>query len=338
MMVVLYHFHENLYPAVAEWYPATITALQLHGNLGVDVFFVLSGFVIAHSVRDGERSWSYFGRFAFRRSIRLDPPLWATICIELLLIRLSLAIVPELGTPIPHWPQILANLTYTQRFLGLGDIVPVLWSLTFEVQFYVVLVGALVVARQLPRNSRAGAPLFVAAYLYSLFIWLGAVPSPVRGLFIDRWFQFALGIAAWAFFAQRITKAQFSALVVCTVCAIVVLRPAEYRFLSTAAALMTSAALALVGANGRMGTILNSTIPQFLGTISYSLYLLHLSVGWRFITLMKRLIGPELGAVAGTAVLAGAVILSVLAAWMMHALVESPSMRLARRIRLPQRP
>lgn len=336
MMVVVFHLHENLQPAARAWLPRVVSALFLNGNLGVDVFFVLSGFVIARSVSEGERSWRYLGRFGLRRSIRLDPPLWATIFIEIVLIRISLMLFPHLGTPLPSWSQIAANVTYTQHFLGIGDIVPVFWSLTYEVQFYVVLVGVLVLLRRVSLTPNRAIWLFVAAFCYSVGIWLGLFPEPLRGLFIDRWFQFALGIAAWAAFAKRITTTQFVVLCAITLGAVVAAGPAPYRAHSSEVAVLSAALLAFVGLTGRMNTVLSGRLLQFLGRISYSLYLIHLSVGWRFISVVRVKFGPELGPLLGTTAFLGGILLSVLAAWMLHAALEAPSMRLARSIRLPR--
>jgi peptidoglycan/LPS O-acetylase OafA/YrhL len=336
MMVVLFHLHENLRPAVQSWFPPALSTLLLNGNLGVDVFFVLSGFVIAHSVSDGERSWRYLGRFGLRRSIRLDPPLWATILIEIMLIRISLALFPDLGTPLPNWPQVLANVTYTQGFLGMPDIVPVFWSLTYEVQFYIVLVCSLILLHMIPGSGRVVTMLFVAAFFYSLAIWLGVFPSPVRGLFIDRWFQFALGIAAWAVFMRRIGKLQFAMLCVITVCAVLAISPVTYRALSTEVAVVSAALMALVSLTGRLETTLNGSVMQFLGRISYSLYLLHAPVGWRFISIVRREFGPELGPTMATIAFFGGVLLSLFSAWLLYIIVERPSTNLARRIELPR--
>lgn len=337
-MVVLYHCHENLFPAVESWFPPALSALLLQGYLGVEVFFVLSGFVIAHSIRNAEPSWSYLGRFALRRSIRLDPPLWATIALEIVLIRVILGLIPDLGTPVPAWSQILANLTYTQHFLGLGDIVPVFWSLTFEVQFYAVLVGMVVLLALIPRPRSLTEWLFGTAFLYSLGIWLGAFPLPVRGLFIERWFQFALGIAAWAVFSKKISKSTFGALCALTLAMVLVLSPHEVRAYSAVTAVASSALLAAVGVMGKMENVLRGRSIQFIGRVSYSLYLIHLTVGWRFISLMKQMFGPELGPVMGSAAFLGGVLLSTVAAWLLHALLEAPSMKVARLVRLPQRP
>ena len=42
MMVVFYHFNENLAPAVSHWLPVGMSVILHHGNLGVPIFFVLS--------------------------------------------------------------------------------------------------------------------------------------------------------------------------------------------------------------------------------------------------------------------------------------------------------
>jgi peptidoglycan/LPS O-acetylase OafA/YrhL len=336
MMVVVFHLYGNLDSAVHGWFPARLASLALNGQFGVDIFFVLSGFVIAHSVSNGELSWRYLGRFGLRRSIRLDPPLWMTIFVEIVLIRVSLVLFPDLGTQLPNWSQIVANVTYTQGFLGIPNIEPVFWSLTYEVQFYIVLVGGLVLLHRIPRSRTVTPALFVAVFCYSLGIWLGAFPSPVRGLFIDRWFQFALGIAGWAVFMRHISRTEFAALCVLVLCAIAALSPMAYRARSTEVAVVAAAVMAFVSLTGRLETTLSGPVIQFLGRISYSLYLIHLSVGWRFISVFRRKFGPELGPAMGSVAFLGGVLLSVFAAWLVYVTLEAPSVKLARKIRLPR--
>src|SRR5690349_21798798 len=59
--------------------PRWIDRIFKDGHLGGAIFFALSGFVIARSVRHATVTPSYLVRFALRRSIRLDPPYWASI-------------------------------------------------------------------------------------------------------------------------------------------------------------------------------------------------------------------------------------------------------------------
>jgi len=109
------------------------------GHLGVAIFFALSGFVITHSVAGASITASYIGRFALRRSIRLDPPYWASILFVVVAGYLSAQVKGE-GFQFPTFPQTLAHLFYLQTLLGFPQINWVYWTLTYEIQFYLVLV------------------------------------------------------------------------------------------------------------------------------------------------------------------------------------------------------
>lgn len=337
-MVVLFHLHEGILPAVKAWLPPLVSATLLNGNLGVEIFFVLSGFVIVESLSRAERSWGFLGRFALRRSIRLDLPLWSMIAIEMVLIRASLLFFPSLGTAMPSTAQLLANITYSQHFLGYRDVIPVFWSLTFEVQFYLVTAVSLVIfsKTRVPRPVRDGC--FALVFIYSLLIWLSLLDSPLYGLFIDRWYQFSLGILAWARVRNRVSPSLLLAVLGVTTGAALLSPAAGYRLLSTLTTVATCAVLVSVGAAGRMQTALSGPVIQYLGRISYSLYLIHLSIGWRFISLCRKLFGPEFGPAAGTAVFLGGIGVSVLAAAALYLLCESPAIRLAQHVRMRRAP
>ena len=119
MSVVLYHAVEgNHITALYSAMPETMRALLENGNSGVAIFFVLSGFVIAHSL-DGQTltGWSA-GRFMAKRSVRLDPPYWVAIGMTMLFSTLAAAVVK--GRPIEEYslPQIVAHVFYLQDLLG----------------------------------------------------------------------------------------------------------------------------------------------------------------------------------------------------------------------------
>ena len=79
LAVVFYHVQGALNRGDQAWFPDSMRQLAGGGHFGVNVFFVLSGFVIARSVRDGSMTPAYLGRFTLRRSVRLDPPYWSAI-------------------------------------------------------------------------------------------------------------------------------------------------------------------------------------------------------------------------------------------------------------------
>ena len=94
-----------------------------HGGLGVEIFFVISGFVIAYSVRNGDHTVSFLGRFALRRSIRLDPAYWVTIACEIALVKLSLMLIPTHKVALPSVTDVLAHMAYAQEFLDRKSVV-----------------------------------------------------------------------------------------------------------------------------------------------------------------------------------------------------------------------
>lgn len=109
MWVLLFHTFEskhmaNLEQSLPEW-----TAQFFHtGHMGVIIFFVLSGFVIAHSVDRSRVGARYAGWFMLRRAVRLDPPYWASILVIILFSR---------HVPRPSALAVLAHMFYLQDLL-----------------------------------------------------------------------------------------------------------------------------------------------------------------------------------------------------------------------------
>jgi peptidoglycan/LPS O-acetylase OafA/YrhL len=352
MAVVVHHAARPISEISGDWVPARLLWIADLGTLGVDVFFVLSGFVIAHSIRNAEPSFRYLARFGLRRSIRLDPPLWATIAIELALVKVTMVAFTAQGAELPSFTVILSNVTYTQELLQLPNIVAAFWSLTYEVQFYIVLVGTFVVVHLLFPTARAriARVLLAGSLAYSLLIWTGVLPQLQPGLFIQRWFQFALGIWAWAAAQGHMSRRSFGVACMVSVCAILLisssgpgefgetaLTPSGFRQLTIAVAVATAVALYLALVFGRMGDWLASRPIQFLGGISYSLYLLHSSVGDRFIALTGLVAPAPLGPASALVLLVASVALSVVCSWCLYRVVEKPSIALGRRVSLPRR-
>ena len=95
------------------------------GRIGVVLFFVISGFVIPSSLRDGGRR----GEFWVRRVLRLYPAYWVSIAVAVG-VHLWLA-----GSP---WSVrvVLANATMLQGLFHVGDVDGVYWTLKLELVFY----------------------------------------------------------------------------------------------------------------------------------------------------------------------------------------------------------
>jgi peptidoglycan/LPS O-acetylase OafA/YrhL len=191
--VVLFHASEGRHiDQVRASLPEWLHPLFDLGDNGVAIFFALSGFVIAHSLRSDRITPSYLGRFALRRSIRLDPPLWASIVLVVALAALS-AEVKDGAWAAPSLGQVITNATYTQLFVGYASLNVVYWTLCYEVQFYLVLVVSIAAAQ------RFGATVYIAMFLLAVLFGTGVAHTPISGLFIDLWHCFFLGVISyWA--------------------------------------------------------------------------------------------------------------------------------------------
>ena len=81
-----------------------------------------------------------------------------------------------------------------------------------------------------------------------------------------------------------------------------------------------------------MANWLSSKPFQFLGRISYSLYLLHAVVGWRFVKVLRVWNGADFSMLQAWAAFLIGCTVSVTSAWLMYSLVERPALRLCHRI------
>jgi peptidoglycan/LPS O-acetylase OafA/YrhL len=110
------------------------------GWIGVQLFFVLSGFLITGILLDSGKAPNYFKSFFARRSLRIFPLYFLTLaCLFLLLPALGAlpaAFVPTPSQELPFW-LYLSNWTEPSGFSA-GDVAH-FWSLAVEEQFYLVL-------------------------------------------------------------------------------------------------------------------------------------------------------------------------------------------------------
>lgn len=108
-----------------------------YGYLGVDFFFMISGFVIAFSIKHLS-----LPKFVVSRFKRLYPMFW--ICLLL-----TFMVTYFWGAPRYQvtFRQLLANLTMIQDLLGYGDVDGAYWSLYVELKFYLIIILFLIINR-----------------------------------------------------------------------------------------------------------------------------------------------------------------------------------------------
>jgi peptidoglycan/LPS O-acetylase OafA/YrhL len=313
------------------------------GFAGVDVFFVISGFVItATLVRElADTGRLRLGAFYARRVRRLLP--------ALTLVLVFVAAVGVLGSPIAA--QKTAGLTgiaaalFSANFylyhLGSGyfdvsaGLNPLLhtWTLGVEEQFYLVFPALLLVSWKLGRRALAlvaigGATAlsFYLAYRYALAYPVGGVQNPQRFGFYaspSRAWEFgagslvALGVPLFRRIPFGLADVVAAAGLAWLVVGLLVLDGPGVLSAGETAALVTGVSLLLVAGSGRGSLVargLGARPAVWIGDLSYSWYLWH----WPLIVFARALWpGTPHVAVAAAA-------LSLLPAWLSYRYVENP--------------
>jgi peptidoglycan/LPS O-acetylase OafA/YrhL len=153
LSVMAYHY---LYVSVASGDVTTLTAsgaapVARYGFLGVELFFLISGFVIANSARG-----KTVRRFLVGRAVRLYPSFWVAMVITTVVV-LALGSTRDPITP----GQFLVNLTMVPMQLGVEPIDGAYWTLAFELIFYVFV--AVVMAVGLGRHLDRVFPIWALA-------------------------------------------------------------------------------------------------------------------------------------------------------------------------------
>ena len=336
--VLLFHLFRNspMHAELAAAAPGPVATTLDYSRSGVAIFFVISGFVIAFTTRNIGSNLAEAGRFALRRQLRLDPPYWVMIAVVLVLGAAE-RLVANHAYMTYDVPQVATNLFYLQGFFHEPSVLFVAWTLCMEVQFYLVVVIVLVASARALSGSGDRARFAVQAGAFGVLgvVSLGATlvgwdPGP---LFLGLWWMFCLGITVCWFTTGRISPRMMTAILAGTglwCLAVDLWAPAPDPWQGQWAAWLTAVVLVLLS---RL-RLLTSAPPRwllFLGTISYSLYLVHLPVidvvvGAGY----KTMEGSRTGAIA-LFLLGG--IASILAAVCLNRLVERPAMAFAARFK-----
>ena len=232
-----------------------------YGNLGVEVFFVISGFVVPYSLSRAGYSIGSFPKFLVKRIARLDPPYIASILLALFILYFRFALhgfEPNYKPNVSAF-QLLLHLGYLNAFFNYDWIVALYWTLAIEFQFYlsIGLLFPLISHRLLLIRS------VTMCCLGGLFL-----TTPNTALISHYVFLFLLGIVTYQFRMKFISATSY----LFYVAVLLVLLIASLGVATALAGVATALTIGFINANG-------SGILQFFGKISYSLYLTHMIIG-----------------------------------------------------------
>lgn len=341
-LVILAHHLLTYVPRTDE----TLAAVPLlhhvvwwYGGLATQVFLVISGFVGGVSLARATPEAADLGRLLLVRYLRLALPAVATLLFAIVLY----AIVPPSWAAFPLFdeisaPGVLAHVAFLQDVLGYPSLLAGFWYLSIDWQCNAVLSLLIIVQdallRRLPGLSRStqgfaalGLPMLVA--VLSLFVWNGAVAHEIYATYF---FGIVfLGTLAGLAVAGRIPPAIFWAYVAATAvaagAAVVQSRP------HLAVALTAGVAIYLLAQRQPVAASRADSLPMlgWLGRISYSLFLVHYPTIWA-VTSVARGIGGDTAAASWPSLVA-AVAASLVAAVLLHRLVEVPTLAVVGRLK-----
>lgn len=313
-----------LFHAGGVWLPG--------GYVGVDVFFVLSGFLITRILVEelSEEGRIRFGRFYLRRIRRLFPALLCTVVVScfgaflLLSPELIVGFFRSAGAALLS----ISNFFFwwqVDYFDVAGNTKPLLhtWSLSVEEQFYLIWPVTLFVLWRFCGRLGAWIGLFLLAV--TSLIWSEWLLERDRAgsffLLPSRMIELAIGaLLVWAPSLKKPSLQEASmALGIAAILAAATLFDEKTPFPGLAALLpCLGAALFIVGAKAPlMGHAFRLRPVVWLGKISYSLYLVHWPVVVFFIAYTFRIPSQATD-------IALICCLSVLLAWVQYRLVERP--------------
>lgn len=264
--VVLYHF-----TARPDGSFDALSTLTRFGYLGVPVFFMISGFVIAMSAR-GRSAYE----FGVSRFARLYPALWVGLLFTVAVSFLISGSHTGLDT-------ILANATLLNDYVGQPDIDGVYWTLHTELKFYACVF--LLVATGVFQHFR----VWLSAWLALTALHLMTGQPWFMGWFISpTWSPFFIaGVAIYLIQDQGANRFNVGvlagALVLATIRAFIsadgfITDPSHAESAAAAAIVLFFAAVLLAIATGQI-TVPHAPWVVTAGAMTYPLYLIHNRAG-----------------------------------------------------------
>lgn len=285
------------------------------GHYGVQMFFVISGFVIPWSMFHNEYTLKDYFTFALKRLIRLEPPYIASLLLAIASTYLRMMSPHYNGVDTtPSVTQVLLHFGYLIPFVeGQHWIRPVYWTLAVEFQYY-LSIGLL-----FPLISSKKYALRILSYLIIL-----SGPFIIKGFLFPYLPVFLYGIVLYLFHAKKISATE---LIIVTIAATIEI----FLFQDMGAFIYSGITyLAILFFPG-----FKSRVLSFFGNISYSIYLFHSLTGMAILNYFTHTVTDPF---IKFLLLLAALIVTTIASYFIYRVVELPSKKLSSKIKFKRRP
>ncbi len=337
LMVISFHYINNQLINSSGFVAKILGKLTSFGWVGVDLFFVLSGFLIGSNLIGNKGSKNYFSTFYIRRVVRIIPNYYLLILLFSIICSIPFFSSDYFLTGnnvIPKWAYLLMiHNIFMAHLQNFGNIsISITWSIGVEEQFYIifpilvyylkekwlpyVLVLAIVIAPLIRMQFTNWIPAYVLLPCRMDSIAFGALIA-----YTNHSFSLTAIVKKW------IVPIVLVLAVDCLICAYLYIRFSDLGvFKNTLFAILFSGLIifALVYKNSIYGAVLRYRTLVWIGTISYSLYLFHdiiLGLCHRIFSISGEGLFSNL---KGISVSVLALIISIGFSWLVYKKLETP--------------
>lgn len=261
------------------------------GFLGVDIFFVISGYVMYASVsRKSHFGWRDIPHFFKKRILRIYPALLITLLLTACASALIMDVVAfdYFGKQLFFAALSLSNLLFAKGHNYFDSDTPILlhtWSLAVEMQFYFIFPFFMIALTILKTRTKSAATFLLLILIGTTGLYAANTSEANSSFFLlqNRAFEFLLGMLAAHLPRINFTSKARSAIITSCLAAIVI----QFMFLTagdwhpgmlTLAAVLPAAIILKLGESIRIPQNATVNITAYLGRLSYGIYLFHFPI------------------------------------------------------------
>ncbi len=302
---------------------SALTFALSYGGRGVDLFFVISGFVIFYATHASKLTPAEF----LRRRVERIVPLYFFVIFTM--TTLAVTLPATFGTPDWYTPRhIIKSLAFISFTDGNMPVVYVGWSLEYEMYFYLSLALLMALTREVWRNI---------VVMFSALAFLGQIPGVAAALGNTAFFadpmtlEFVLGVIVGCVFVNGRIGWQMPVAAACAIAAVLVSDPLSRVIVSGVPAACLIAAAAYLSRSRTDPSWPERALAR-LGDASYSIYLAQVET----VSLASAALAGLLPAIAPLLLLMVTTGIVVALGLALNILVERPLLKLCRHLGRPR--